>query len=67
MTNYGKNAFMNTAETAELCRCSESHVRAMCQRGELPAVRFGGRWLVKRRELESMLGISEVLENDADD
>ena len=37
---------MRTAQAAELFGCSPGHIRALCQRGELPAVRVGSRWII---------------------
>lgn len=35
---------MTPADAGEVLHSSTSHVRAMCQRGDLPAVRIGERW-----------------------
>ena len=53
LERYG--ATMSTAHVAEVLHCHPSHVRALCQRGELPAVRIGERWHVPSAKLAALL------------
>lgn len=53
LEKYG--ATMRPGDVAEVLRCHPSHVRAMCQRGELPAVRLGDRWHIITVKLASQL------------
>lgn len=50
---------MGTKEAARLIGCSGKHVRALCMRGELKAVRLGKCWHVNRAALMERLGLSE--------
>jgi excisionase family DNA binding protein len=43
---------ISTAEAASLLALSATRVRAMVSRGQLPAVKVGGRWLVERSAVE---------------
>jgi excisionase family DNA binding protein len=43
---------ISIAEAASLLGLSATRVRAMVSRGQLPAVKVGGRWLVERRVVE---------------
>lgn len=58
----GHGPLMRTSEVAGLLGCSSSHVRALCQHGELPCARIGGRWLVRTAELFELLGFREAHE-----
>ena len=46
---------LRTGQVAELLGCSPSHVRALCQRGELPAIRIGKRWVVPTIKIADLL------------
>ena len=46
---------MTTAQVGEVLHHHPSHIRAMCQRGELPAVRIGSRWHVVTTKLAAFL------------
>lgn len=50
---YG--ATMTTTQAAEVLHNHPSHVRALCQAGELPAVRIGKRWFIPTAKLAEML------------
>lgn len=50
---------MRTANVADVLGCSQSHVRAMCQRGDLPAVRIGERWVVPTTKLARLIDNEE--------
>jgi excisionase family DNA binding protein len=42
-------------ELAEALRVSAGHIRNMCSRGELPAIRVGGTWRIwQRAALQAM-------------
>ena len=54
---YG--ATMTPRDVAEVLSCHASHVRALCQSGELPAVRIGERWFIPTAKLAAVLeGVS---------
>jgi excisionase family DNA binding protein len=42
---------MIISEVAELLRLSETTVRRMCERKELPAVKFGSQWRIRRKDV----------------
>ena len=44
-----------TANVAEVLHCHPSHVRVLCQSGELPGVRIGDRWHVPTAKLATLL------------
>lgn len=50
---YGHAA--TTAQAADELQMSKSHVRAMCESGELPAVRLGSRWRIPTAKLAAIL------------
>jgi len=45
---------MTIPEVAELLKLSETTVRRMCERKELPAVKFGSQWRIRRKDLLAM-------------
>ena len=49
--------FLMLADVAELLNTSESQVYALVRRGELPAIKLGGRgqWRVEASELEGFI------------
>ena len=52
-TTYGPTMISN--HVAEVLHCHPSHVRALCQRGELPAVRIGDRWHIVTAKFADLL------------
>ena len=46
---------MRTTDVAEVLNCHKSHVRAMCQNGQLPAVQIGSRWFIPTVKLAAVL------------
>ena len=46
---------MRTADVAQVLHMHPSHVRALCQQGDLPCVRIGARWVVPTARLAAML------------
>lgn len=48
---------MDTKEAAFLLNCSVKHVRDMCERGELKAVRVGKLWRINRAQVYELAGI----------
>ena len=46
---------MRTADVAEVLHCHPSHVRALCKKGELPAVRIGDRWVIPVHKMVDLL------------
>lgn len=48
--------FLTIEEVAKLLRVAEATVYRMARKGEIPAVRFGKAWRVKRKELEKIVG-----------
>lgn len=53
LDKYG--ATMTATQAAEVLHNHPSHVRALCQAGELPAVRIGKRWFIPTVKLADML------------
>ena len=45
---------MRSNDVSEFLKCHPSHVRAMCQEGELPAIQIGKRWFVSSTKLGQM-------------
>lgn len=52
---------IKTGEAAELMNVSEHHVRVMCERGEIQAVKVGRVWRINRDALLEQLGIREAV------
>ena len=52
-STYGPT--MRTADVAHVLHMHLSHVRALCQTGDLPGVRIGSRWVVPTAKLAAML------------
>ncbi len=48
---------MGTPEAAYLLNCSEKHVRDLCERGDIKAVKLGKLWHINRADLYERLGI----------
>ena len=51
----------NLMEVSDVCQLMHIHpntFRARCIKGELPAVKVGRRWYVKKGELLQMLGVN---------
>jgi excisionase family DNA binding protein len=45
---------MTIFEVAEFLKLSEPSVRRMCERKELPAVKFGSQWRIRRKDVLAM-------------
>ena len=52
-----ESRFLTLADVAEILKTSSSQVYAMVRRGELPAIKIGGRgqWRVERDRLEDYI------------
>jgi excisionase family DNA binding protein len=48
---------IGTKEAAHILDCSEKHVRDMCKRGDIKAVKLGKLWHINRADLYERLGI----------
>jgi excisionase family DNA binding protein len=48
-------AMLTPSEVAKALRLSTRHVRNLLAEGELPAVRVGSRWRVKRTDVDAYL------------
>ncbi len=46
---------LTVSEVAQSLRISETTVREMCKRGELPAVRVGKHYRIKQADLDAYL------------
>ena len=46
---------MTTNDAAKVLHRHPSHVRQLCQRGELPAVRIGDRWTIPTARFAAVL------------
>jgi excisionase family DNA binding protein len=53
----GTPRFLTLADVAEVLNTSSAHVYALVRRGDLPAIKIGGRgqWRVEREQLESYI------------
>lgn len=53
----GSPRFLTLADVAEVLNTSQAQVYALVRRGELPAIKIGGRgqWRVEATELESYI------------
>ena len=56
-----KHHFLTIEEVAKLLRVAEATVYRMARKGEIPAIRFGKAWRIKRKELEEMIGKIESI------
>jgi excisionase family DNA binding protein len=45
---------MTLLEVAKFLRLSETTVRRMCERKELPAVKFGSQWRIREKDVLAM-------------
>lgn len=52
---------MDTKEAAWLLSCSVKHVRDLCERGDLRAVRVGKLWRINRAQVYELAGIGGEL------
>lgn len=59
LESYGPT--MTPNDVGKALRCHPSHVRAMCQSGELPGVKIGERWHVPTAKLAEILEGGTVL------
>ncbi len=50
----GVGEYLTVSEISEMLRISEYSIRKQCQRGALPAARFGTKWRVRRADLDAM-------------
>ena len=46
---------MRCADVAEVLHCHQTHVRALAQKGELPGVHVGKRWVFPTAKLAALL------------
>lgn len=60
LDRYGVS--MSSGNVAEVLHCHPSHVRALCQTGELPGVRIGERWHIPTAKLAELLEGGEECE-----
>ncbi len=50
---------MSVKETAEYLRSPQPSIYFLIKHGKIPAFRIGGRWKIKRKELDEMYGLTE--------
>lgn len=50
---------MSVKETAEYLRSPQPSIYFLIKHGKIPAFRIGGRWKIKRKELDEMYGLSD--------
>lgn len=56
----------SVTDVAHIFGVTPSHVWRLCQRGEIPSVRLGGRILIPREAVERLLAsVKEAWEGDA--
>ncbi len=53
-------AFLTIVEVSAELRCSSKTIRRQILGGKLRAVKFGGRYLVRTRDLEDLIGPSDT-------
>jgi excisionase family DNA binding protein len=53
-------AFLTIVEVSAELRCSSKTIRRQILGGKLRAVKFGGRYLVRTRDLEDFIGPSDT-------
>ncbi len=58
-------AFLTIVEVSAELRCSSKTIRRQILEGRLRAVKFGGRYLVRTRDLEDFIGGSHTLDGVA--
>lgn len=49
---------LTTAQYAAIAQCAEATVRRRLRMGELDGCKVGSLWLVRRHEVEKLLGVS---------
>jgi excisionase family DNA binding protein len=59
MIVMGTQELLTTAEAAEILRMRPESVSRKVQRGEIPGVKIGKRWLIRKETLDAMLQPSE--------
>jgi excisionase family DNA binding protein len=47
--------YLTPDEVAELLRCQPEKIYRLCASGELPSLRFGGRRLIDRADLDAYI------------
>lgn len=55
-----EEAFLTIVEVSTELRCSSKTIRRQILGGKLRAVKFGGRYLVRTRDLEDFIGPSDT-------
>ena len=58
-------AFLTIVEVSAELRCSSKTIRRQIVGGRLRAVKFGGRYLIRTRDLEDFMGASPALKDVA--
>ena len=58
-------AFLTIVEVSAELRCSSKTIRRQILGGKLRAVKFGGRYLVRTRDLEDFIGATPALKDVA--
>ena len=58
-------AFLTIVEVSAELRCSSKTIRRQILGGRLRAVKFGGRYLIRTRDLEDFIGASPALNDVA--
>jgi excisionase family DNA binding protein len=46
---------LDVQDLAEIFKCSREKIKRMARRGNLPALKFGKHWYVRRKDLERFL------------
>ena len=54
-----EEALLTTAEVAKMLRMRQDSVSRKVQRGEIPGVKVGKRWLIRKETLDTLLQPSE--------
>ena len=63
----GRIQLLTVEELAHYTRRSQAAVRAALKRGELPAVKLGRRWFVRRCDLERLFDDAANAQHEAGD
>jgi excisionase family DNA binding protein len=59
MSIMGEGTLLTTAEAAEILRMRPDSVARKIKRREIPAVKIGKQWLIRKDTLDAMLQPSE--------
>ena len=59
MTAMGTQELLTTEEAATILRMTREAVSRKVQKGEIPGVKIGKRWLIRKETLDALLELPE--------